>query len=566
MSIVFAVGLLNAQNVLAAGTTLYGIMPTKVTVGAAVKIAGVFAPTGNILNFKIVYSATETYTFQSEPINADLNSLGEGIALTYTIPKSIKTSDGKDAKLDCLNSLSSCGYYVTVTNSLGTTSSQPLTILALTPPSPSASVVNLINLPTPPKKDGSADASLAIRTALSQLPTTGGTLYIPAGTYRIDSQVNIDTPDASRNNITILGDGVGKTILMRGPSANSDFAVLVSYGKATRIAHLTFWGNSPTVVQKKKPELYLLGSNSILENTSIVGYSGYGVVSEGNSNIIRNNFLQSTGPVDNTTSPATVGMGIAFYCSKGNSYCKDPANRDLINNKIVIENNVVLSNVLNGIYVDSGTGIQINHNYLALNHRQTCSGGGGQIDAGGAQVGSNVSGNISNNIIDQSYGGLTSGIELHGSYQVTGNIIRNQPVQGIGLGSDAITAASSPSLLVSANYILNSGTEHRPWPGILVEGGIQNFAITKNSVSDSRPKKSQTYGVFFLNGGAALTGSLKGYSMTDNELRGSLFGGWKFVDANISKYGVLSGNTSNFAVSPAYQTPNPDKFEYCVTK
>lgn len=63
--------------------------------------------------------------------------------------------------------------------------------------------------------DGSTDDTSAIQSAISAIPSTGGTLYIPAGTYKISSAVEL------KSNLVVQGDGIDCTkIAQSGTSAN----------------------------------------------------------------------------------------------------------------------------------------------------------------------------------------------------------------------------------------------------------------------------------------------------------------------------------------------------------
>ena len=56
--------------------------------------------------------------------------------------------------------------------------------------------------------NGSTDDTAAIQAAITSLNTTGGTVYLPRGTYKVSSTLNI-----THNNITIAGDGKGATTI-----------------------------------------------------------------------------------------------------------------------------------------------------------------------------------------------------------------------------------------------------------------------------------------------------------------------------------------------------------------
>jgi hypothetical protein len=73
-------------------------------------------------------------------------------------------------------------------------------------------IVNVTELGADPS--GSADSSPAIQKAIDQMAPTGGTVYFPAGTYRIGKTLEwMNATKERRSGILFLGDGMNSTVL-----------------------------------------------------------------------------------------------------------------------------------------------------------------------------------------------------------------------------------------------------------------------------------------------------------------------------------------------------------------
>lgn len=66
----------------------------------------------------------------------------------------------------------------------------------------------------------SGNTSTEIQAALNQLRTSGGAVYLPAGTYTINNKITVFS------NVTLFGDGIDQTILNGGVSIDNDEAVV----------------------------------------------------------------------------------------------------------------------------------------------------------------------------------------------------------------------------------------------------------------------------------------------------------------------------------------------------
>lgn len=109
-------------------------------------------------------------------------------------------------------------------------------------------VLNIVTLGADPT--GTFDSSFSIKAALALLPSTGGIIYVPAGTYRIDSTIPI-------------GNGVD------GSSIQPAVAI-------TSIASVSGSGGFTNIVCNVVAPGVLLGSQVIIAGGSGTGWTGFG--------------------------------------------------------------------------------------------------------------------------------------------------------------------------------------------------------------------------------------------------------------------------------------------------
>jgi polygalacturonase len=74
--------------------------------------------------------------------------------------------------------------------------------------------------------NGTADDTTAVQAAINALPTAGGTVYIPTGTYKLTSALTL------RSNLVLIGDGDGPSLLHQ-TAANTDLMAGTALNKIT---------------------------------------------------------------------------------------------------------------------------------------------------------------------------------------------------------------------------------------------------------------------------------------------------------------------------------------------
>lgn len=120
--------------------------------------------------------------------------------------------------------------------------------------------------------DGKTDDTRAIQRAVNS--ATGGTVYFPAGTYRITAPIQIAT---QTNLLGQAGDGVGGSVILAGGSMSSLFTSLTFDAYQMAIGNLTFDGGASSGCKVSwAMELYNCRSTKVF-NCRFTNLSGGGI-------------------------------------------------------------------------------------------------------------------------------------------------------------------------------------------------------------------------------------------------------------------------------------------------
>lgn len=121
------------------------------------------------------------------------------------------------------------------------------------------------------KGNQSADDTKALQAAIDSLRTTGGTVHLGPGTYRITKKLLL------YSNVTLEGDGVHATRIFLGDNSNCAMLESVSGAKGFAIKDIEFVGNKWNGHNTGAAGLVLNGSAFMIDNVWINGVSGDGV-------------------------------------------------------------------------------------------------------------------------------------------------------------------------------------------------------------------------------------------------------------------------------------------------
>jgi parallel beta-helix repeat protein len=412
--------------------------------------------------------------------------------------------------------------------------------------------------------DGVADDSAAIQAAITDLTASGGTLFFPNGTYKIEStvtlasnvsliantnaaltldvaEVGLQIP-ASATNITISGFTISGTFSRAISSALSDTCTNIKIIGNT-ISGATLVGAGYT------SGIFLLGASDCLVKENTLSGNGMGGIADFSADIaFYAPNATSTGSrnrvLDNTCKSTTVKYHITAFnidnCLIDGNYCSgaqtSSANNDgygivvydtasytlpyTLTNFNTISNNTVTGTEGTGIYVVSTSNTTVTGNtvsYVATVQNDTTLPVGGIVINGGFSSQNTV---VGNTVSSSGKDGIVSSANL--TTTISGNTVTASAQHGIHL------RGANQSITVTGNTV--SGNTER---------GIYDDATAKTYITISgNTFNSNTESGIDING---MTQSVVSNNVSSsNNLFGVLNGG----DFNSITNNVLFGNTS----------------------
>lgn len=283
-----------------------------------------------------------------------------------------------------------------------------------------------------------------IQAALTS--ATNSSLYFPAGTYVIESRLNIPS------NIKIIGEGQEKTKLILSSSFLSNFEMLTSTsGTNISIENLTIDGNNnPT---RLRPLLTLDVCNNIkITNVTVKNNSHIGIELGGCENVlIQNSRFENCGrlPPNAISTPA-------IWC--------DSSPENVRPKRITIDNCYFVNNNWSGAYFMPDDG-KFTNNFCFNNGEST-------LFSSYTATNVLIEGNHINGTTRRHISG--SGLELGGqNYIIKNNIIQN-------CASDGISLTDIKNSIIEGNVCFNNGKE-TTWPGFQNSGGISIASVSTTS-------------------------------------------------------------------------------------
>jgi parallel beta-helix repeat protein len=386
-------------------------------------------------------------------------------------------------------------FYVVASDAAGNNSAKSTTVSAKTaaatsaapPPTACASsptsslVVNVQDKGA--RGNGSANDTAAIQSAIDQVGGSGGTVYVPAGTYMIDTYRKL----MMKSNMTFrMAPGA---VLKAIPNNYGVYNII----RIMSVSRVNIVGGT------------LIGDRFSHGGSS--GEHGHGLEVYAANNIV----------VEGVTAKEAWGDG--FYIGFNSS-------------NVAICSVTADSNRRHGITVTSGNGITIK-NSVAKNSNGFYYSSGMDVETNAGEYISNV--NVSNNqMFDNNACGISSGAPHGGAVSglvVSGNTLTNNGKPG--------TAAYSGIVLstVSGAKILNNIVKNSAKDGITLVDKSNNNTVTGNTVTGSGVGNSVDR---YVGNGILMWDNSRGNTVTNNTLTGNKINLYDGVGGN-----VISPNTLN---------------------
>ena len=375
---------------------------------------------------------------------------------------------------------------LTVTDDRGATSTATETVTVVAPSvGPSFSVVDY-----GAAGDGVADDTAEVQAAITAAAGVGGTVVVPAGTYRISSALTVPggvrvtgsgqlrQVTAGRSGLRITGSDVtveGITLTGRHSTstyAGGEYAIFAQgvsvasplRGITIRDVTVSKWGAYGVYLQ------WVTGFAVSGATVFDIGYTGIGVLSGFDGSISRNR-------VDNITPGSASNMYGIILSHGGSGGTADPPSA-----RVVVDGNIV-SRVVGWHGINSHSGYD-----LTITNNQVYACTSGIFIAGGTPTGIEISGNVIDSQSDAAPDATGTAIMLMGgsttaraSARISDNTIRRHKW---------IRLQNTTGVVVSGNTFdrVNS-------VGILLYGNNANFTITTNTFIDMWSNTQNTAGI-----------------------------------------------------------------------
>ena len=391
--------------------------------------------------------------------------------------------------------------------------------------------INVVNYGADPT--GSADSTSAIASAIAALPSSGGIVYFPAGTYKASA---IDT--TTKANVNLLGDGLYASTIAPTAGSSTFLNFRSAHGSLRNIGILMS-------VTRTGDMIYINAGDVTLDTFSIYVASGsFGtgvhIDSVNGSYYTINNFgLSNLG---------TSGLGIAIG---------EPTSTNQNVGGVISNGNI--ANGQNGILIYSSGGASIvdvdiifcsSHGFatypatgshiFAINvisvQCDTCGSDGFNLGTNGGTVG--------NFVFSECWGSTCtgSGFNINGGSASSVDSITIANGLYINNQQFGIVLSQCQNIIVNGNQVTgNSQSSHSAYSGIAVAAGVGKFVITNNIstyggvISQQGGNNYQSYGVQVQAGASdyySITGNLGWNNVSGNVLDGGT-GTHKSVTSNV---------------------------------
>lgn len=365
-----------------------------------------------------------------------------------------------------------------------------------------------------------ADSTTAIQAALTSLAVSGGTVYAPAGTYLVTTQLTVPS------NVSVVGDGIGITKFSATTAMTSSQAVFYGNGSSTmRFQNFSILGNTDGTNGAGSGIHCKTGSGNQIRNVFVSDTTQAGIrLEEQNTAWVDSCWLESCGRTGYTDNHgimvySTAGSTVANYSIKitnnkiNNAFRKGITtygpNADIYD--LLIEGNTVSGSGLGNIYLGTPS---LRNTRVIGNY---CYGAYVNMELG--PMSQSV---IANNTLEYSTGDFNLGCYGLSACSINSNVVKKSATYGVRFYQPASEVCVEVNF--SNNVIMNSRQVTTGAPAVSVE-------YTTNSIFDSNIVFDETasgsnYGIY------ESTGS--DYNQITNN---------RVLNMTVANYFVTGGNT-----------------------
>ena len=313
------------------------------------------------------------------------------------------------------------------------------------------------------KGDGTTNDTAAIQNALNSL-TSGGTLYIPPGTYIVSAAAGTDAFAAIGvpSNVRIVGAGVSATCIKQSGSLNNKDLVSSRGNNNINIEHITFDGNNITNSGNESLLSFVFTDNISVKNCSFIKFNQQGLFLNSVVNgIVKDNYFYKTS-TESTQNQALTVTYSNYYTPLRLSYNIIVDSNTFINSATIFacHSSIITNNYIKGFGFGAGITIDVDPFYSTFGYKNVynihidkniITGGSGTdvnvYKCGGIENWA-FNSKITNNVI---YGNSGAGIDQGGKYC----IVSDNLIYDNGITSPGNAGIAGRVLMLSSNTIVD---------------------------------------------------------------------------------------------------------------
>ncbi|RTE08370.1 OmpL47-type beta-barrel domain-containing protein [Paenibacillus whitsoniae] len=385
--------------------------------------------------------------------------------------------------------------------------------------------------------NGSANDTPAFQEAIAHLPTEGGRLYIPAGTYLLDPVAGQDAVAdsaikhhlliAGKTNVHIIGEG--DSSILRFTSSDHQGIRLLGVTNAS-VQDIAIELRNQPLLRHNRALIDVAGSHDVtIQNVSLRNSGGAGIQIDSSTSVsVKDNHIDHV----NMNGIAVLASRQVFV--EGNHITNSRDNAIMVNKlgatarepQYILVHRNVIDGVTDqsGIGIASGTQVKVAENTIANTHMAgillyyTSE----AFNTNRVEVTQNTLRNTNTGELTYQYGAISIYNSLRGDFLISGNVIENTPYAGIWadgatlqklqLEWNSFSGVGTSNIQISAAQLAKIG--------IYINNVDVTAPVTTAVVTPSEPDGLEGWYVHPVTVSLSATDDLSGVSKTEYSLDG----------------------------------------------